>query len=67
MIAVRLPEVANRVLDQLNARIWRGASGRSAAAAQLDRHGFVNGPSQLERRSSVARPTFTRPGEWEHG
>ena len=68
MIAGRLPEGANTVLDQLSGREHLvGCLGEvSAGADQLDRHVFVGRPSWVDlkdgARSPTARPSFT--GAW---
>ena len=71
MIAGRLPEVATRVVDEINeGEDLEGCLAEvSAAADQLDRQGFVGRPSwtDLKEGARPPVPVSHEPGEWEHG
>ena len=71
MIAGRLPEVANSVVDELNeVEDLEGCLAEvSAAADRLDRQGFVGRPSWADLKEGVRPPIpdSQEPGEWQHG
>ena len=71
MVVERLPEVANRVVDELNeGEDLEGCLAEvSAAADRLDRQGFVERPSWADLNEGVRPPVpvSQEPGEWQHG
>ena len=71
LLAGRSPVVANRKLDELSRHEnLVGCLGEvSAAAEQLDRHGFVGRPSWVGLRDGARPPVPVSqgPGEWQPG